>query len=253
MGKARARRLGGAGGMERPLRAASVTQRRQLWRIAIMQVLAMSVWFSTAAVVPSLEDEWGISSGAASWLTTSVQLIAWAALLAGVANLFVALASDGLASALPARVVAGVALAGVFPVGVKLIASWFDRGRSFAIGVLVGALTVGSAAPHLFEGLGSLPWRAFSRSPAAWPSRPPCSRSLCARARSRGRRAGCGRRTSSRWSRIAASASSTLATGGTCGSSTRSGPDCPPTSPRAWPPGTVALPAAPGSACWRSP
>ncbi len=142
----------------------------------------MSVWFSTAAVVPSLEDEWGISSGAASWLTTSVQLgfvagalasavlnladrvrcrtlIAWSALLAGAANLFVALVSDGLGSALPARVVAGVALAGVYPVGVKLIASWFDRGRGFAIGVLVGALTLGSAAPHLVEGVGSLPWR----------------------------------------------------------------------------------------------
>jgi MFS family permease len=167
--------------MGRPLRLPR-TQRRQLSLIAIVQVLAMSVWFSAAAVVPSLQVEWGISSGAASWLTTSVQLgfvagalasavlnladrlrgrtlIAGAALVAGAANLFVAVASDGLASALPARVVAGVALAGVYPVGVKLIASWFDRGRGFAIGVLVGALTVGSAAPHLVEGLGSLPWR----------------------------------------------------------------------------------------------
>ena len=159
-----------------------MTQRRQLWLIATVQVLAMSVWFSTAAVVPSLESEWGISSGAASWLTTSVQLgfvagalasavlnladrvrcgtlIACAALLAAAANLFVALVSEGLATALPARVVAGVALAGVYPVGVKLIASWFDRGRGFAMGVLVGALTVGSAGPHLVDGLGSLPWR----------------------------------------------------------------------------------------------
>jgi MFS family permease len=51
----------------------------------------------------------------------------------------------------------GVMLAGVYPTGMKLMATWFKQGRGLAIGVLVGALTVGSASPHLLAGLA--PWR----------------------------------------------------------------------------------------------
>jgi len=47
---------------------------RQLALVAVVQVLAMSVWFATAAVVPMLTSDWRISTAAASWLTTSVQL-----------------------------------------------------------------------------------------------------------------------------------------------------------------------------------
>lgn len=159
-----------------------MTARRQLWLVSAVQVLVMSVWFSTAAIVPSLRGEWGLSAGDASWLTTAVQLgfvagavisaalnvadrvrperlIAGAAAVAGASNLFVAIAADGLATALPARALTGMALAGVYPVGVKLLASWFETGRGLAMGVLVGALTVGSAAPQLVNGLGALPWR----------------------------------------------------------------------------------------------
>ena len=157
------------------------TARRQLGLVAIVQVLAMSVWFSTAAVVPSLEREWEISSAGAAWLTTAVQLgfvagavvsaalnlsdrvsvprlIAACAVAAGAANLLVALVAGGLEAAVVLRFATGVALAGVYPAGVKLMASWFRTGRGAAMGALVGALTLGSAMPHLVNGLGGLPW-----------------------------------------------------------------------------------------------
>ena len=57
------------------------------------------------------------------------------------------------------RFVTGVALAGVYPVGMKLMTSWFDRGRGFALGVLIAALTLGSAMPQLVSSFASLPWR----------------------------------------------------------------------------------------------
>ena len=64
-----------------------------------------------------------------------------------------------VSSALPAialRFLTGVALAGVYPPGTKLFAGWFREGRGFAIGVLVGSLTVGSALPHLIRALGGV-------------------------------------------------------------------------------------------------
>jgi MFS family permease len=90
-------------------------------------------------------------------------LFAAGAMLAATANLgFAAVANDPL-SALPFRVLTGFALAGVYPIGLKLLAGWFRRERGLAVGVLVGALTVGSALPYLFRALGAsqgLDWRA---------------------------------------------------------------------------------------------
>ena len=57
------------------------------------------------------------------------------------------------------RFVTGVSLAGVYPSGLKIMAGWFQRGRGMALGVLVGALTIGSASPHLVRGIG-LDWRS---------------------------------------------------------------------------------------------
>ncbi|MGE0026330.1 MAG: MFS transporter [Thermoleophilia bacterium] len=164
-------------------RAASVRGRwRALGLIAAVQVLAMSVWFSASDVVPTLREEWGISSGGASWLTGAVQigfvagavgsavlnladripariLIAGSAVGAASTNAAVALAADGLATAIPMRFLTGACLAGVYPVGMKLMASWFVRGRGMAIGVLVGALTLGSGSPHLIRAIGDPPWQ----------------------------------------------------------------------------------------------
>jgi MFS family permease len=155
---------------------------RQLVLIALVQVLAMSVWFSASAVVSALRDDWGISSQQEGLLTAAVQLgfvvgallsaacnlpdivaqprlIAVSAALGAAATAALAIWSHGLASALPLRFGTGFALAGVYPVSMRLMASWFERARGWALGVLVGALTVGSALPQLVNGLTALPWR----------------------------------------------------------------------------------------------
>jgi MFS family permease len=54
------------------------------------------------------------------------------------------------------RFLTGVALAGVYPTGMKIMAGWFREGRGFAIGTLVGALTIGSAMPHLLRAIGGV-------------------------------------------------------------------------------------------------
>jgi MFS family permease len=156
--------------------------RRQLWFIALVQVLAMSMWFSASAVSGSLAREWALTSTGESLLTTSVQLgfvagavasavlnladrvrphvlMAAAAMTGAVLNAGVALFSDGLGSALLLRFLTGVALAGVYPVGMKVMTTWFARGRGLALGIMVGALTIGSASPHLIRSAESLSWR----------------------------------------------------------------------------------------------
>ncbi|WP_406691654.1 MFS transporter [Saccharopolyspora sp. ID03-671] len=152
--------------------------------IAAVQVFGLAVWFSVSAVVPTLREEWGISSAAAVWLTGAVQLgfvagalassllnladrirpnllLAASAALAAGWTLLLAGFVDGMAAAIPLRFLTGTCLAGVYPVGMKLMASWApSRGRGLAMGLLIAALTLGSALPHLIGGLGQLPWRA---------------------------------------------------------------------------------------------
>ena len=156
---------------------------RQLLLICAVEVLAMGLWFSASSVVPQLSDEWHLSDAGATWLTTSVQLgfvagaltsailnlpdrmpltrlIGASALLAAAANAAVAVFAHGLALAIPLRFLTGVALAGVYPPGIKLMATWFRSGRGFAVGALVGALALGSGTPHLVNALPALDWQA---------------------------------------------------------------------------------------------
>ena len=159
--------------------------------IALVQVLSLTVWFSASAVVPALRVEWSISATAAVWLTASVQLgfvvgavtstgfnlpdrlaphrlMAACALAAAACTAVFAATATNLAGAVALRFATGLFLAGVYPVGMKLTASWSEsarRGRAF--GILIGALTLGSALPHLIGGLGDLPWRAVMFTAAA--------------------------------------------------------------------------------------
>lgn len=164
---------------------------RQRALIALVQVLGLGVWFSATAVVPSLCSQWGIGSTAAVWLTASVQigfvagavtstvlnladritpqyLLTASALCAAACTAALALFVNSLSGAIPLRFLTGMFLAGVYPVGMKLMASWSestDRGRAF--GILLGALTLGSGLPHLISGLGPLPWRTVLAAAAA--------------------------------------------------------------------------------------
>ena len=131
----------------------------------------MAPWFSASAVAPALAREWHLDAFGTAGLTVSVQLgfvvgallsailtlsdiwsarrlVAAASLGAAVATVGVALAS-GPAWGLGFRFLTGAALAGVYPPGMKIAAGWFREARGWAIGILVGALTLGSAVPHL--------------------------------------------------------------------------------------------------------
>ncbi len=160
----------------------SRTSRKALVAIAVSQLLAMTLWFSATAVTPQLEQEWMLSGGEVAGLTLAVQLgfvvgaftaavfnvadivpsrrlFAMSALVGLTANaglLFVT--SDTVAVATGLRFLTGVSLAGLYPSGLKVAAGWFKRARGMALGVLVGALTVGSATPNLVRGIG-LDWQ----------------------------------------------------------------------------------------------
>jgi MFS family permease len=153
-------------------------------------MLAMALWFSASAVVPQLTDEWQLSGAEGSWLTMSVQLgfvvgallsavlnladrmsarvlFAVSALLGALFNAAIALFVSEPGTAIALRFLTGMTLAGVYPPGMKLMATWCKEDRGLCIGLLVGALTVGSAMPHLFNALpvlggeaGIPPWRS---------------------------------------------------------------------------------------------
>jgi len=152
-----------------------VSPRRVLAVLALSELFAMAPWFSASAVAPTLVRLWGLGPPGAAWLTISVQLgfvvgalasaaltladvwsarrlMAGAAVLAGFATLGVAAAS-GPSVAVALRFATGAALAGVYPPGMKIAAGWFREARGWAIGIVVGALTIGSAAPHLVRAL----------------------------------------------------------------------------------------------------
>ena len=156
-------------------------QRRQLAILAAALVLAMSTWFSTAAVLGQLRVDWELSPTAGAWLTIMVQLgFVGGAVISSVTNLadripprrLLLLGTIGAAAAnlavvvgnaygpaLVARFVTGVFLAAVYPPSLKAMSSWYREGRGFALGVMIGALTIGSALPHLINALGGLDWR----------------------------------------------------------------------------------------------
>jgi MFS family permease len=151
--------------------------------IAICQVAAMSVWFSASAALPSLVAEFHLTAFAQAALTSGVQagfvigclvsailglpdrvdprrLFAVCAAFGAGANALL-LAVDPSTPLAPAlRVATGIAMAGVYPVGMKLASTWASGDMGLMVGILVGALTLGSATPHLFNALGGVDWRA---------------------------------------------------------------------------------------------
>ena len=141
--------------------------------VALAELLGMSVWFAATAVGPQLALRWALTSADMGWLSTAVQLgfvfgTAFAAFLnladvvpvrayftaaavsAAAANAALLFAPD-FRTALLCRALTGVFLAGVYPPAMKMAATWFRARRGLAIGVVVGALTVGKAVPYLLQ------------------------------------------------------------------------------------------------------
>jgi MFS family permease len=151
------------------------TRWRVLALLGFAELLGMSLWFSASAVTPQLRSIWGLTTAEAAWLTTIVQLgfvcgtavaavlnladlipaakfFSAGALLGAVANAAI-LAAPGYRSALLLRFVTGFSLAAVYPPAMKMTATWFRSQRGLAIGVIVGALTVGKALPYLVRAI----------------------------------------------------------------------------------------------------
>ena len=150
--------------------------------IAASQIGAMALWFSATAVVPALVAQVGLSGFMQAALTSGVQagfvagclasaalgladrgdprrLIALSAVAGAIANAGLLLVDPSTWHAPLLRFLTGVALAGVYPVGMKLAASWARGDMGLLVGILVGALTLGSASPHLVNALGGVDWR----------------------------------------------------------------------------------------------
>lgn len=147
--------------------------------LAVAELLAMSLWFSASAVTQSLTEQWNLSAPTAAWLTMAVQLgfvvgallsalfnisdlwepkkvFAAGALGAAALNAAIPLFAEGVGLALFLRFWTGFALAAVYPVGMKIVATWTKKDRGLALGLLVGALAIGSASPHLVRSIGKL-------------------------------------------------------------------------------------------------
>lgn len=141
--------------------------------LAVAELLGMSLWFTASAVSGDLAARWDLSEPRTGWLATAVNLgfvagtavaavlnladivrarlyFATAAALAAGANAAV-LVAPAFGEAVACRFATGFLLAGVYPPAIKMAATWFRSARGLAVGTLVGALTVGKAAPYLLD------------------------------------------------------------------------------------------------------
>ncbi len=141
----------------------------------------MTTWFSMTAILPTLMDLWSLNTSEVSSITIMVNLgfiigslvlaymnlpdriqphilFFWSAVLAGVSTILTAVLANSLMVALIFRFITGIALSGIYGPGLKLVSTWFRFRRGMAMGLVVGALTLGSAGPHLFKGIGISSW-----------------------------------------------------------------------------------------------
>ena len=144
--------------------------------------MALALWFSATAVLPSLKAEFTFSDGHAALLSSSVavgfvcgtlisailglsdraaprRLFMYSALTAAAANAAILLLDPTSFSVVAMRFITGACMAGVYPVGIKMAATWAKKDTGLLVGLLVGALTIGSAFPHLFNAAGGVDWR----------------------------------------------------------------------------------------------
>ncbi len=158
------------------------TKRASVAVLIVTQIAVLSLWFSSAAVLPEMGREAGLSAARLAWLSTAVQIgfgagalvfaligladrydprrVFMASALAGAAaNLALLAVPIGGWEAVALRALTGAAMAGVYPVGMKIATGWGKTDRALLIGLLVGALTIGSASPHLISFIGGAEWR----------------------------------------------------------------------------------------------
>ena len=158
------------------------TRSKALILVSIATFFSLSVWFSTNAISGALEIEKSIDESSIALLTVAVQLgfvfgtllisftnlsdifnartvFAVSAVLAAVMNLLV-IPLESTPLLIAARFATGAFLGGVYPPAMKVISGWYTKGRGFALGTMVGALTIGSGSPHLLRSVFSDNWQA---------------------------------------------------------------------------------------------
>ncbi|MEO8717352.1 MAG: MFS transporter [Burkholderiales bacterium] len=161
---------------------AHVRPARILPVIVAAQFAGVAIWFAGNAVLGDLQRAWALPPEALGYVTSAVQLgfiagtltFAFLAiadrysprlvylicsLLGALANLSAVAADGSLSTLLATRFVTGFFLAGIYPVGMKIASGWYQKDLGNALGLLVGALVLGTAFPHLLKGLGQAwPW-----------------------------------------------------------------------------------------------
>jgi MFS family permease len=143
--------------------------------IVIAEAFGTSLWFSVNAVAESLQQGWGLDTGDIGHLTSAVQagfiagtfvfaisgladrfsasrVFAACAVVGALSNAAFAGLQDWPTAALLMRFVTGLALAGIYPIGMKLVMSWAPERAGQMLGWLVGMLALGSGLPHLIRG-----------------------------------------------------------------------------------------------------
>ncbi len=168
------------------LALAAAPERTRKWRaimlLALCEVFALALWFSATAVIPALKQDYALTDLQSSLITSSVSVgfvigtlvsafmgladripprlfFMCACLAAAAANLAI-LAIPPTSPVVPLlRLIVGMCMAGIYPVGMKIIASWAQRDMGLLVGLLVGALTLGSASPHLINAFPLIDWR----------------------------------------------------------------------------------------------
>lgn len=155
---------------------------RSVGTLALGTVLALSLWFVSAAILPDLVAAGGLTPGRAALLSSAVQigfvlgavalavhgtadrfdprrLFFIAALVAATANLLLLVTPPGGLLQVGLRAITGAGLAGVYPVAMKIVVGWGTKDRGLLVGLVVAAVTIGSALPHLLAYLGGAEWR----------------------------------------------------------------------------------------------
>ncbi len=150
--------------------------------LAFCEVAALALWFSATAVLPSIQAEYDVGPTLASLYTSAVQLgfvvgtllsaflgladrldmrrfFMASCLLASGANAVILVVEPTSSTVIFCRFLTGAAMAGIYPVGMKLATTWAKGDLGLLVGFLVGALTLGTGAPHLFNAFGGVNWR----------------------------------------------------------------------------------------------
>lgn len=151
--------------------------------ISLAQLFGTSLWFSANSAADGLMHDWGATAADIGWLTNSVQLgfiigtlalslsgvadrfrastiFVVSSLIGALANAAFAWIAGGVGTGMGLRFVVGLALAGIYPIGMKLVVSWAPDKTGVALGILVSMLVLGTGLPHLLRALGGdFPWQ----------------------------------------------------------------------------------------------